>query len=79
MTFSLLEVGQNTKRNAMNSMATLADQEQKRNIANQELENQHKQGVVAGVGSGAAIGTAIMPGVGTGVGAVIGGLAAAIF
>mgnify|MGYP000047118754 CR=1 FL=1 len=77
MSWSLIQAGQQTKQNAMSSMATLANEEQKREIANENLEQQHKQGIVAGVGSGAAIGTAIMPGIGTAVGGVVGGLAAA--
>ena len=77
MAWSLIQAGQQTKQNAMSSMATLANEEQKREIANENLEQQHKQGVVAGVGAGAAIGTTIMPGIGTAVGGVIGGLAAA--
>jgi uncharacterized membrane protein len=86
MSWSLFEIGQKSKQNAISSMATLADEEQKRNIANENLEQQHKQGIVAGVGSGASIGAAVgsaVPGVGTaigaGVGAVVGGLSAAFF
>ncbi|WP_146492885.1 bacteriocin [Vibrio cyclitrophicus] len=86
MSWSLIQVGQKTKQNAMSSMVTLAGEEQKRNIANENLEQQHKQGVAAGVGAGASVGATIgsaVPGVGTvigaGVGAVVGGLSAAFF
>lgn len=75
MAWSLMQAGNQTKQNAMKSMATLADEEQKRNIANDQIKQQHKQGIMAGVGSGAAIGSYFGP-VGTVVGGVVGGLAA---
>lgn len=77
MSWSLMQAGQQTKQNAMNSMATLAQEEQKRDIANDQIEQQHKQGVAAGVGSGAAIGAQVGGPWGAVAGGVIGGLAAA--
>lgn len=79
MSWSLLQAGQQTRRNAMNSMATLADEEQKRNATNDQLENQYKQGIVSGVGSGAMVGATVAGVPGAVVGGVIGGLASAFF
>lgn len=76
MSWSLMQAGQRTKQNAMSSMATLAGEEQKRNIANENIEQAHKQGIAAGVGSGAAIGASFGPW-GALAGGVIGGLSAA--
>lgn len=72
MSWSLIQVGQKTKQNAMSSMTTVASEEQKRNIANENLEQQHKQGVATEVGAGASVGATIgaaVPGVGTVIGA----------
>lgn len=77
MSWSLIQAGQQTKQNAMSSMATLASEEQKREIANENLEQQHKQGIAAGVGSGAAIGAQVGGIYGAVAGGVIGGLSAA--
>ena len=77
MAWSLMQAGQQTKQNAMSSMATLANEEQKREIANENLEQQHKQGIAAGVGSGAALGASVGGPWGAVAGGVIGGLAAA--
>ncbi|QGH49250.1 hypothetical protein [Vibrio owensii] len=79
MGWSLLQAGQQSRRNAMNSMATLADEEQKRNATNDQLENQYKQGVMSGVGSGAMMGATVAGPVGALAGGVIGGLASAFF
>lgn len=76
MSWSLMQAGQRTKQNAMSSMATLAGEEQKRNVANENIEQAHKQGIAAGVGSGAAIGASFGPW-GALAGGVIGGLSAA--
>ena len=77
MSWSLMQAGQRTKQNAMSSMATLAGEEQKRNVANENIEQAHKQGIAAGVGSGAAIGAQVGGVYGAVAGGVIGGLAAA--
>jgi len=77
MAWSLMQAGQQTKKNAMNSMASLSNEEQKRNIANENIEQQHKQGIAQGVGSGAAIGASVGGVWGAAAGAVIGGLSAA--
>lgn len=77
MAWSLIQAGQQTKQNAMSSMATLANEEQKREIANENLEQQHKQGIAAGVGSGAALGASMGGPWGAVAGGVIGGLSAA--
>ena len=77
MAWSLMQAGQQTKQNAMSSMATLANEEQKREIANENLEQQHKQGIAAGVGSGAALGASVGGPWGAVAGGVIGGLSAA--
>lgn len=77
MSWSLMQAGQQTKQNAMSSMATLANEEQKREIANENLEQQHKQGIAAGVGSGAALGASVGGPWGAVAGGVIGGLSAA--
>lgn len=75
MGYGLIDAGQTTKSNAMQSMNSLADQEISRKNTNEQLKNQYRQGIASGAGMGASIGTAVMPGVGTAVGAAIGALA----
>ncbi|EMW7171656.1 DUF1269 domain-containing protein [Vibrio fluvialis] len=75
MGYGLVDAGQTAKRNAMQSMNSLAGQEVDRKNVNEELKSKYKQGIASMAGTGAAIGTAVMPGIGTAVGAAIGALA----
>ncbi|WP_425636114.1 hypothetical protein [Vibrio owensii] len=79
MAWSLIQAGQQSKQNAINSMRTLANEEQKRNATNDALSDQKKAGVVSGIGTGAMMGASVAGPYGAVVGGVIGGLASAFF
>ncbi len=79
MSYGLVDIGNRSKQNAINSFSMLDQQEQQRKANNEQMKNAKKAGLVSMAGTGAAIGTAIMPGIGTAVGAALGGIASALF
>lgn len=72
MSYSIMQSGQSTKGKATDSLKTLSDMEQKRDMTNESIKTQKKTSQMGGAASGAMIGTTIMPGWGTAIGAVIG-------
>jgi RNA-splicing ligase RtcB len=72
MSYSIMQAGQSTKNKATESLKTLSDLEQNREMTNNNLDQQQKSAQMSGTASGAIIGTQIMPGLGTAIGAVVG-------
>ncbi|ANS04623.1 MULTISPECIES: glycine zipper domain-containing protein [Pseudoalteromonas] len=72
MSYSIMNAGQSTKAKSTQSLKTLSDMEQNREIANDQADQAQKNSQMSGTATGAMIGTQIMPGWGTAIGAVIG-------
>lgn len=77
--YGLVDIQRNLKDGGMQGFKHNAELEKQRNMTNQQLDAQHKQGMMTTVGTAAGIGTAIMPGIGTAVGAGVGLLAYSLF
>lgn len=78
MSYSIMDMGRSTKSQATNSLNTLADMEQNREIANDQIDAQKKQAQMSGVASGAMVGFTVGGPVGAGIGAGIGLLAGSL-
>jgi len=70
---TLLGLGSAQKRTAMQMLGDSATQEARRNMANQQIEQEQKAGTMSAIASGAATGSAFGP-----WGALAGGLIAGI-
>lgn len=73
MSYSILSLGGDTRKQAMDGLRQAADREEQIESTNKQLKTAERTQTMGAIGSGAAIGTAIMPGIGTAIGAV-GGL-----
>ncbi|MCD9504512.1 bacteriocin [Photobacterium phosphoreum] len=73
MSYSVLNLGGDTRKQAMDGLRQAADREEQIESTNKQLKTAERTQTMSAIGSGAAIGTAIMPGIGTAIGAV-GGL-----
>lgn len=73
MSYSILNIGSDTRKQALSGLRDAANREQEMEHANKQIKTAERTQTMGAIGSGAAIGTAIMPGIGTAIGAV-GGL-----
>ncbi|GAA4493430.1 bacteriocin [Pseudaeromonas paramecii] len=78
MGYGLIDIGAQTRQQAMKGMQASADREQVRESANDQLKAQKKQTTMGAVGTGAAVGSYFGPW-GTVAGAAIGFLASELF
>jgi uncharacterized membrane protein len=78
MSYSIMDMGNSTKSQSKQSLTTLADLEQSREITNNQIDSQKKSSQMTGAASGAIIGTQVLPGWGTAIGAGIGLLAGSL-
>jgi hypothetical protein len=78
MSYSIMDMGQSTKSQATGSLNTLADMEQNREIANDQIDAQKKQAQMSGVASGAMIGFSVGGPVGAAIGGSVGFLAGSL-
>ncbi|NRA62489.1 MAG: bacteriocin [Psychrobium sp.] len=75
MSYSIMDMGNSTKKQAKQSLDTLSKLEQNREQINAQNKQKKKGNQLSGMASGAMIGTQIMPGWGTAIGAAVGFLA----
>ncbi|PSU23808.1 bacteriocin [Photobacterium kishitanii] len=73
MSYSILSLGNDTRKQAMSGLRSAADREEHLESTNKQLKTAKRTQTMGAIGTGAAIGTSIMPGIGTAIGAV-GGL-----
>lgn len=78
MSYSIMDMGRSTKSQATNSLNTLADMEQSREIANDQIDAQKKQSQMGGAATGATMGFMMGGHVGAGIGGAIGLLAGSL-
>ncbi|MGY3892819.1 bacteriocin [Aeromonas enterica] len=74
MGFGLIDIGAQTRRQALQGMQDAAQLDEQREAMNKSLTSQQKQLTMTNIGTGAAVGTMVMPGIGTAIGAGIGAL-----
>lgn len=79
MSYSLLQLGADTRKQALAGLKSSAEREVQRDNTNQNLKDAKRAQTLSAVGAGAGIGTAIMPGVGTAVGAGVGYIVGELF
>lgn len=79
MGYSILNMGADTRKQALQGLSDTADRETKRNAQNDQIKTAERTQQMSAVGTGAAIGTMIAPGVGTAIGAAAGFLASELF
>jgi len=78
MGYSILDIAGATRRQAMQGMADVADQEQKREAANKNLKEAQRATTMGAIGTGAAVGGMVGGPWGAAAGAAI-GLIASMF
>ena len=79
MGYGLIDLGAQTRRQAMAGMEASSARETARENANKQLKSAEKSQTMSAVGTGAGVGTMIMPGWGTAIGAAAGWLASELF
>ena len=79
MGYGLIDVGAQTRKQAMAGMEANAERENSRENANKQLKSAEKSQKMSAIGTGAGIGTMIMPGWGTAIGAAAGWMASELF
>lgn len=79
MGYGLLDIGAQTRKDALGGLRDSANREMEMEAANKSLKAAKKQGTMSAVGAGAGVGTMIMPGIGTAIGAGVGFLASSLF
>ena len=79
MGYGLIDLGAQTRKQAMAGMEANAERENSRENANKQLKSAEKSQKMSAIGTGAGIGTMIMPGWGTAIGAASGWLASELF
>ena len=79
MGYGLIDLGAQTRKQAMAGMEANAERETQRENANKQIKTAEKTQTMSAVGTGAGIGTMIMPGWGTAIGAAAGWLASELF
>jgi len=72
MSYSIMDMGRSTKSQATNSLNTLADMEQSREIANDQIDAQKKQSQMGGATTGAMMGYVMAGSAGGPMGMAIG-------
>lgn len=79
MGYGILDIGGQTRKDALGGLRDSANREMEREAANKSLKAAKKQATMSAVGTGAAVGTMVMPGIGTAIGAGVGFLASSLF
>ena len=79
MGYGLIDLGAQTRKQAMAGMEASSARETARENANKQLKSAEKSQKMSAIGTGAGIGTMIMPGWGTAIGAAAGWLASELF
>lgn len=79
MGYGLIDLGAQTRKQAMTGMEASSARETARENANKQLKSAEKSQTMSAVGTGAGVGTMIMPGWGTAIGAAAGWLASELF
>lgn len=83
MSYGLLDIANETRRQGLQGLEEADKREQQRVIANKQMEEQRKAqkttNMATGAASGALIGSQIYPGIGTVIGAGIGLIAGSFF
>ncbi|ALS32685.1 hypothetical protein PTRA_a1476 [Pseudoalteromonas translucida KMM 520] len=72
MSYSIMQSGQSTKGKATDSLKTLSDMEQKRDITNEGIKTQKKTSQMSGAASGAMVGFTVGGPWGAAIGGAIG-------
>lgn len=72
MAYSILDIGNDTRKQALTGLRDAANREEQRDQANQNLRNAERQKTMSAVGAGASIGMMVGGPVGAGVGAAAG-------
>ena len=72
MSYSIIQSGQSTKGKATDSLKTLSDMEQKRDMTNENLKTQKKTSQMGGAASGAMVGFTVGGPWGAAIGGAIG-------
>ncbi|RSM31732.1 Uncharacterised protein [Aeromonas salmonicida] len=75
MGYGLIDIGAQTRRQALQGLQESASLDEQREAMNKSLKSQHKVQTMTNIGTGAAVGTMVMPGIGTAIGAGVGALA----
>jgi cytochrome c biogenesis protein CcdA len=79
MGYGLIDLGANTRKQALAGMEASSARETARDNANKQLKSAEKSQTMSAVGTGAGFGTMITPGIGTVAGAAVGFLASKFF
>ena len=72
MSYSIMDMGRSTKSQSKQSLNTLADMEQNREIANDQIDAQKKSSQMSGVATGAMVGFSMGGPMGAAVGGFVG-------
>lgn len=75
----LISVGRGNVNEAISGMSDQASMEQKRDMANKQMEQAEKNQKMQAAAAGATVGTMIYPGIGTIIGGALGYLTAEVF
>lgn len=75
MGYGLIDIGAQTRRQALQGLQELAQLDDQREAMNKRLRSQQRGQTMTNIGTGAAVGTMVMPGIGTVIGAGLGALA----
>lgn len=79
MGYGILDIGAQTRQQALTGLRDAANQDQQREAANENLKQQKKQGTMSAIGTGASMGFMIGGPVGGLVGAGIGLVGSMLF
>ncbi|MFM4938188.1 bacteriocin [Aeromonas enteropelogenes] len=75
MGYGLIDIGAQTRRQALQGLQESAQLDDQREAMNKRLRSQQRGQTMTNIGTGAAVGTMVMPGIGTVIGAGLGALA----
>ncbi|MGY3876478.1 hypothetical protein [Aeromonas enteropelogenes] len=75
MGYGLIDIGAQTRRQALQGLQESAQLDDQREALNKRLRSQQRGQTMTNIGTGAAVGTMVMPGIGTVIGAGLGALA----
>lgn len=79
MGYGILDIGAQTRQQAMKGLSDAANREQQQEAANDQLKAQKKQGTMSAVGTGVAMGFTVGGPVGAAVGGAIGLVGSLLF
>ncbi len=75
MGYGLIDIGAQTRRQALQGLQESAQLDDQREALNKRLRSQQRGQTMTNIGTGAAVGTMVIPGIGTVIGAGLGALA----